>query len=243
VSGADERTAPPPALRIDTKPYERGTVPLRDTRFATFANTGDYDIADGSPRFDGSPYESLRLAFVRTQRDEVDAIECFGTLLWDIRFSDFQAEYDLARITWDEARHTEIGHKALGALGYDPFELACRLTSSTCRGDMEPLYALSEINRFGEVFVIKTINNMIDKAREKGDSLVAHTADFIRADERTHVRKGRYIIGTMTDMGAQELDEKTREAFAECLINLGAIERPEQALTLTREQLERFIGE
>ena len=48
-------------------------------------------------------------------RDEVDAIEAFGTFLWDIRFKDFQAEYDLARITWDEARHTEIGQSAQAA--------------------------------------------------------------------------------------------------------------------------------
>ena len=34
------------------------------------------------------------------------------------------------RITWDEARHTEIGHRALQAAGYDPFELRNRLTGS-----------------------------------------------------------------------------------------------------------------
>jgi len=39
------------------------------------------------------------------QRDEVDAIEAFGTFIWDIRFKDFDSEYNLARITWDEARH------------------------------------------------------------------------------------------------------------------------------------------
>ena len=181
--------------------------------------------------------------FMRTQRDEIDAIEAFGTLLWDVRFSDFEAEHHLARITWDEARHTEIGHMALSAAGYDPFELPCRLTSSTCRGPIEPLYAMSEINRFGEVFVIKTINRLIDEARERDDALLAHIGDFIRADERTHVRKGRHIIGTMTDMSSQELDQRTREAFADCLINLGAVNSPEEVLTLTREQLERFIGE
>ena len=34
-------------------------------------------------------YESLRLRFIRTQRDEIDAIEAFGTFIWDIRFKDF----------------------------------------------------------------------------------------------------------------------------------------------------------
>jgi hypothetical protein len=243
VTGSDERNAEPARQRCDDKPFERGVEPLRDSRFATFSNTGDYDVADGEFRFPGAPYDSMRLQFIRTQRDEVDAIEAFGTLLWDIRFTDFQAEYDLARITWDETRHTEIGHMALQAMGYEPFELANRLTGSICREMTEPLYAMSEINRFGEVFVIKTINKFIDEARENGDALLAHIGDFVRADERTHVRKGRYILGTMTDMSSQELDERTREAFAECLVNLGAIERPEDALRLTREQLERFIGE
>ena len=114
-------------------------------------------------------YENLRLRFLRTQRDEVDAIEAFGTFLWDIRFKDFQAEYDLARITWDEARHTEIGHRALLAAGYDPFELPNRLTGSTCRGPMEPAFAMAEINLFGEVGVLKTIGGLIDVAAERHD--------------------------------------------------------------------------
>ena len=243
VTGADDRTPEPAPLRCDATPFERGTVPMRDERFVTFSNTGDYDVADGEPRHPHQLYETVRMHFLRTQRDEIDAIEAFGTFIWDIRFTDFDAEYHLARITWDEARHTEIGHMALSAAGYDPFELPNRLTSSTCRGPMEPLYAMSEINRFGEVFVIKTINRFIDEARERDDAIMAHTADFIRADERTHVRKGRYILGTMTDMTSQELEMKTREVFAECLVNLGAIKTPEEALTLTREQLEKFIGE
>jgi hypothetical protein len=243
VSGADSRNDEPSPMRCDVTPFERGTVPLRDSRFTTFTNTGDYDIADGEPRYPGQFYETVRLHFIRTQRDEIDAIECFGTLLWDIRFTDFDAEHHLARIAWDEARHTEIGHMALAVAGYDPFELPNRLTSSTCRGPIEPLYAMSEINRFGEVFVIKTINKFIDEARARGDDLFVHIADFVRADERTHVRKGRHILGTMTDMGTQELEQKTREAFVDCLLNLGAISKPEEAYTLTREQLERFIGE
>ncbi len=183
------------------RPFERGTRPLRDERFVTFANTGDYDVADGEPRYPAGSYENLRLRFLRTQRDEVDAIEAFGTFLWDIRFRDFQAEYDLARITWDEARHTEIGHRALLAAGYDPFELPNRLTGSTCRGPMEPAFAMAEINLFGEVGVLKTIGGLIDVAADRHDELLLHAADFIRSDERTHVRKGRHIIRVMTDLG------------------------------------------
>ncbi|HEY3342107.1 MAG TPA: hypothetical protein VGK81_08820, partial [Anaerolineae bacterium] len=223
ATGADERATAPAPLRIDSKPYERATVPCRDSRFDTFHNTGDYNVADAPPRYEVGSYEDTRLRFVRTQRDEVDAIEAFGTFGWDIRFKDFQAEYELSRITWDEARHTEIGHKTLLAFGYDPYELPNRLTSSTCRGPMEPAYAMAEINLFGEVGVLKTINDLVDKAHARNDSLLLHISDYVRADERTHVRKGQHILHVMTDLGMQDLEFRTRELFTECMVNLGVV--------------------
>ena len=243
VTGLEVFTEPPASLRSAPAPFTRGTVPLRDPRFETFKNTGDYDVADGAARFEKDSYDSLRLRFIRTQRDEVDAIEAFGTFIWDIRFKDFQAEYDLARITWDEARHTEIGHRALQAAGYDPFELRNRLIGSTCRGPMDPAFAMAEINLFGEVGVLKTINGLIDTARERRDYLLTHIADFIRADERTHVRKGKGILKCMTSLGAQELELRTRELFTECLVSLGAVKSDMDVFTVSREDIEHLVGE
>jgi hypothetical protein len=243
VTGADPRGEAPAPLRTDSQPFVRGTVPIRDSRFATFKNTGDYDTADGSQRFPKDSYESLRLRFIRTQRDEVDAIEAFGTFIWDIRFKDFQAEYDLARITWDEARHTEIGHRALLACGYDPFELANRLTGSTCRGPMEPAFAMAEINLFGEVGVLKTISNLIDTAADRNDALLHHIADYIRSDERTHVRKGQGILKIMTALESKDLELRTRELFTECLISLGVVKKDMDVFTVTREDIEHLVGE
>lgn len=243
ITGAEERANPPAELRSAAKPYVRNTVPMRDSRFTTFHHTGDYNVADGKQRYEKDSYEDLRLRFIRTQRDEVDAIEAFGTFLWDIRFKDFKAEYDLARITWDEARHTEIGHRTLLACGYDPFELPNRLTGSTCRGPMEPAFAMAEINLFGEVGVLKTINALIDRARGENDTILAHAADFIRSDERTHVKKGQHIIGVMTDLGNQELELRTRELFTECLLSLGAITSDMDLFTVSREDLEHLVGE
>jgi len=243
ITGSDPRAEAPKPLRIDAQPYERGTVPRRDARFDTFHHTGDYEVADGAKRFDKDSYEALRLRFIRTQRDEVDAIEAFGTFVWDIRFKDFNAEYDLARITWDEARHTEIGHRAMLASGYDPFELRNRLTSSTCRGPMDPAFAMAEINLFGEVGVLKTINELIDTAASRNDELLRHISDYIRADERTHVRKGTRIIEVMTNLDAKALELRTRELFTECLVSLGAIKNDIDMKTLTREEIEHLVGE
>ena len=243
VTGSDARAEAPTPLRSASKPFERGTVPLRDVRFDTFKTTGDYDVADGQERFPKDSYEALRLRFIRTQRDEVDAIEAFGTFIWDIRFKNFQAEYDLARITWDEARHTEIGHRALLAAGYDPFELRNRLTGSTCRGPMDPAFAMAEINLFGEVGVLKTINQLIDAAANRNDELLRHISDFIRSDERTHVRKGGHIIKVMTDLEAKALELRTRELFTECLVSLGAVTKDMDVFTVSREDIERLVGE
>lgn len=243
VTGADPRGEKPTQLRCETKPFVRGTIPIRDQRFDTFKNTGDYDTADGQARFDKDSYEAIRLRFIRTQRDEVDAIEAFGTFIWDIRFKDFQSEYDLARITWDEARHTEIGHRALQAAGYDPFELRNRLTGSTCRGPMDPAFAMAEINLFGEVGVLKTINGLIQTAAEKQDALMLHIADYIRADERTHVRKGTKILKCMTTLNAQDLELRTRQLFTECLVSLGAIKSDMDVFTVSREDIEHLVGE
>lgn len=243
VTGSDPRREAPKPLRTDTKPFTRGTVPMRDVRFDTFKNTGDYDTADAQERYPKDSYESLRLRFIRTQRDEVDAIEAFGTFIWDIRFKDFDSEYNLARITWDEARHTEIGHRALLACGYDPFELRNRLTGSTCRGPMEPAFAMAEINLFGEVGVLKTINNLVDTAAERNDALLHHVSDFIRADERTHVRKGTGIIKVMSNLETKALELRTRELFTECLVSLGAFKRDMDVFTVSREDLEHLVGE
>ena len=243
VTGSNVGGEPPSPLRIDSKPFERGTVPLRDVRFDTFKNTGDYDTADEQQRFPKDSYESLRLRFIRTQRDEVDAIEAFGTFIWDIRFKDFQSEYNLARITWDEARHTEIGHKTMLTIGYDPYELPNRLTSSTCRGPMEPEFAMAEINLFGEIGVLKTIGSLIEEARSRDDAILAHISDYIRSDERTHVRKGQHILKVMTDLGMQDLELRTRELFTECLVTLGALPPGGSFGTLSREEIERYIGE
>jgi hypothetical protein len=243
VTGADERCDEPVEMRVDVKPYERGTYPMRDSRMLTFTNTGDYDKADGEPRFTQNTYEAIRMYFMRTQRDEVDAIEAFGTFLWDVRFLEFDTEYQLARITWDESRHTEIGHRALAASGYDPWELPNRLTSSVCRGPLEPEYGMAQINLFGEVAILKTISRFIEEADKRNDSMVAHIADFIRSDERTHVKKGQHILGVMSDMKLQDLELKTRELFTECLVTLGAIASEGDAFILSREDIEQLVGE
>jgi len=243
VTGSEGVAERPRVLRCEAKPYVRNTVPQRDSRFVTFQNCGDHNVFDGTPRYAHGSYELERLTFIRSQRDEVDAIEAFGTFLWDIANKGFDAEYALARITWDESRHTEMGHRSMLASGFDPFELPNRLTSSVCRGPMKAEFGMAEINLFGEVSVMKGIGGTIDRAREHGDTVLAHVADFIRSDERTHVRNGQKILKTMTTLDNPTLELRTREVFTECLIGLGVVKPGEPGFVISREDVERFIGE
>ncbi len=243
VTGSDPKAAAPRILRSVEKPYRRGEVPKRDSRFITFFNTGDHNSFDGTPRYPFDSYELERLTFIRAQRDEVDAIEAFGTFLYDIRYKNFDAEYALARITWDEARHTEIGHRAMLASGFDPFELPNRLTSSVCRGPMAAEFGMAEINLFGEVGVMKTIAGLMGRAQEHGDAVLTHIADFIRSDERTHVRNGQKILKAMTTLDNPTLELRTREEFTKCLLALGVIKDSREGFVISREDVERFIGE
>lgn len=111
---------------------------------------------------------------------------------------------------------------------------------------MDPLPAFVEINLFGEVSVLKNIGVWIGQAVEHHDALLMHAMDYVRADERTHVRKGRGVIKTMTDKTPKEIELATRKAFTACLLGLGAIESPQagdESFVLSREQIEHLVGE
>ena len=74
--------------------------------------------------------------------------------------------------------------------------------------------------------------------------MVAHIADFIRADERTHVKKGQGILKHMTDLSMQDLELKTRELFTECLAGLDdSVWKSGAIPLLTREEIEKLVGE
>jgi uncharacterized ferritin-like protein (DUF455 family) len=108
---------------------------------------------------------------------------------------------------------------------------------------MEPAFAMAEINLFGEVGVLKTINQLVDKARDENDTLLAHISDYIRSDERTHVKKGQHILRVMTDLKMQDLEERTRELFTECMVNLGIVNKDMDLFIVSREDIEHLIGE
>jgi hypothetical protein len=192
VTGKLPNVQRPTALRSEGKPpFERSIIATRDPRFKTFEHTYEYHVADqGKLQYD-TEFDETRLNLVRTQRDEMDAIETFGNALYEIKDVPFGFDYDMSRIIWDETRHTELGHKSLQSLGYDPFDLMNRLLGIKVRSKMPAVYSFAEINLFGEANIVQEVLRYSREAYAKGDELTGRVFDFVNADERTHLRSRR----------------------------------------------------
>jgi len=225
------------------KPFERSFVATRDPRFKTFEHTYDYQIADENQIEYETEFDKTRLSLVRTQRDEMDAIETFGNVLYEIRDVPFGFDFDLSRIIWDETRHTELGHKSLQALGYDPFDLLNRLLGIKVRSKLEAKYSFAEINLFGEANIVQECLRYAREAYEKGDDLTGRVFDYVNADERTHLTKGVHWLKHIfkTDV-VQEIEAQTKKAAIDRLLELGIINH-EVALTISHKELAKIIGE
>lgn len=244
ITGIAKKGPRPESLRSEGKPpFARSFVATRDPRFQTFDHTYEYQIADQDKIAYESEFDKTRLNLVRSQRDELDAIETFSNVLYEIHDVPFGFDYDIARIIWDETRHTELGHKAMEALGYDPFDLMNRLVGIKVRTNMPALYSFAEINLFGEANIVQEVLRYAREAYEKGDDLTGRMFDFVNADERTHLSKGMHWLKHIfqTD-SVQEIEKKTRKVAIDRLLELGIIDH-EVALTISHRELARIIGE
>ncbi|HYM20315.1 MAG TPA: hypothetical protein VEW28_04845 [Candidatus Kapabacteria bacterium] len=243
VSGKKERSVTPTNLRSAGKGiFERSFVATRDPRFTTFEHTYDYRKADeGKIEYD-SEYEEAQLDLIRSQRDELDAIETFSNVLYEIRDVPFGFDYDLARIIYDECRHTELGYKALIEKGFDPFDLANRLLGIKVRTKLPPEYSLAEINLFGEANIVQEVAKQ-SKAGYKKKDISGMLFDYVNADERTHIQKGtRWLTYLFKTDSITEIEQKTKEIAIERLLELGIIDH-EVALTISHKELAKIIGE
>lgn len=244
VSGKERRGPKPENLRSSgMQPFERSFIATRDARFHTFEHTYEYQVADEGKIEYESEFDKTRLNLVRTQRDEMDAIETFGNVLYEIRDVPFGFDYDLARIIWDETRHTELGHKTLEALGYDPFDLLNRLLGIKVRSKMSAMHSFAEINLFGEANIVQEVLRYSREAYERGDELSGRVFDYVNADERTHLAKGVHWLKHIFETNSvQEIEEQTKKAAIDRLLELGIINH-EVALTISHRELARIIGE
>ena len=244
ITGTLTKFVRPEKLRSEGKPtFERSFIATRDPRFGTFEHTYEYQVADDGTLEYENDFDKMRLNLVRTQRDELDAIETFGNVLYEIRDVPFGFDYDLARIIWDETRHTELGHKAMESLGHNPYDLLNRLLGIKVRTKMPAEYSLAEINLFGEANIVQECLRYAREAYDKGDDLTGRMFDFVNADERTHLAKGvRWLKHIFQTESVQEIEQKTKKQAVDRLIELGIIDH-DVALTISHRELAKIIGE
>jgi hypothetical protein len=206
--------------------YERPDACERDDRLPVFRHTRSYDGSD----FAAPPTDPLaldRLELLRVQRDELDAIETFANVLFDMHLP-CQEELFLARLVWDEARHAEMGQRQLARLGYDPFTIPCGVIGINVRSPLSPVVAMAQISIFGELNQLRTLQRMAARCASAGDACNARAFDFTHADELMHLRCGRAWLGAH----AADLDT-----------DLAGLEKMALAAALRRLREERVLGE
>ncbi len=228
----------------DQHPRFKRTVKCgRDPRFKTFHHSREYLKNDTLDESGSDPYERDRLELIRVQRDELDAIETFANVLFDLEDAPFDTLLSLARFVEDEARHAEAGHIALLELGFDPFSIPCSIIGINVRAPMPPTLAFAQINIFGELNIVSRLRDLSRRAEARGDVRFARMFDFIHADELSHVRHGRKLLKSMAPDGdVDTLQEEARKLACRRLAEEGVVGE-DYALSLERKQFFDIMGE
>lgn len=231
-----------PASATNLRPREA----RRDPRLKVFSHSRNYSLDDLPGLVTGDQQRVMRLMDTfRTQRDELDAIETFANVLFDLRGKDFEFELFLARLVSDEARHSEMGQQWLSRAGYDPFEVPCSTIGIDVRTTMQPYTAFAQINIFGELQQVASLRRFSLEAKLSGDEFSANALDFTNADELMHVKVGREWVKSIARWQSTSFDSVQETARLEAidrLHELGVIDEDYKS-TITVKEMAAIIGE
>jgi len=151
---------------------------------------------------------------------ELQALEAAGRTLWDFPESPWEFKMNMARQCWDEARHVQIFEKLLdheeAEIGEFPENTF--LFDTSCHDD--PVLRVTGVNRCLEGLACDVFRSLVDHGKEVGDDLLAQAADYVLADELTHVRFGSDWAREFTRddparaARAKEFQRETERAFS-----------------------------
>ncbi|HVF75195.1 MAG TPA: DUF455 family protein [Acidimicrobiales bacterium] len=130
---------------------------------------------------------------------EIQALEGAGRTCYD--FEDdipFQLKLDMARQSWDEARHVEISVKLSEHMGTEigEFSEQTLLFEAACNSDA--VLRLTGVNRALEGLAIDVFNTMRDFGAATEDPVLHFCEDWMLADEVTHVKMGSDWLRRLT---------------------------------------------
>lgn len=163
----------------------------RDNRFVTFNHTRDYLEETSIEKKD--PTTDLLVAQLRTQRDELDAIETFARLAAASAIPP-EMLLELARVIADEARHSLIGELGLLKLGLNPFQIPIGTIGAELRGSMNPWEGLAQICLIGETGNLKNIGKGSSDAISLNNRVISESLQAVYYDERYHIAFGTKLL-------------------------------------------------
>lgn len=180
---------------------------------------------------------------------EFAGVDAFGRKVCE--WQDWPVPWELilamARQTWDEVRHAQLGIGLLesygGRVGEYPDTLAGgqaggREQQRAALGDdpADPVVSLSSVNVSLEGFALTLFKGVSELGRRIGDPLMAHCYDYNWADEVTHTAIGDWFIKRI----AQDQPDAERRAL---LVHARA-ERMRGMLSGEQaEEIRRFFAE
>lgn len=152
--------------------------------------------------------EGFRHKFHQLLYGEVETTDRMGKMLAECAELPWAMRLELAHQMWDEARHIEIVAKALedelGAeLGYGPWPLIWWWMQN----EEDPLRRIAVTNSWSEANLMQTLREWRDQARANGYTRIAELADYLQADELTHVKLATHWIRQLTADDPQRLAE------------------------------------
>ncbi len=139
---------------------------------------------------------------------EVETTDRMGKMLAEFPDLPWEMRMELAHQMWDEARHIEIVAKAVedelgGELGYGPWTLIWWWMQN----DPDPLRRLTVTNSWAEANLMHRLRQWREEAEKRGYTRIAELADYLQADERTHVRLATDWIRDLTKDNPGKRDE------------------------------------
>jgi hypothetical protein len=144
--------------------------------------------------------EGFRHKFHQLLYGEVETTDRMGKMLAEFPELPWEMRMELAHQMWDEARHIEIVAKAceeeLGAtLGYGPWPLAWWWMQN----EDDPLHRISVTNSWAEANLMSTLRQWREQAEKRGYTRIEELADYLQADELTHVKLATTWVRKLTE--------------------------------------------
>jgi uncharacterized ferritin-like protein (DUF455 family) len=159
------------------------------------------DVRDLPPCEPFTASEGRRFALHTLLNREYMAAEARGKMLADFPELPWLLRMDLARQTWDEARHAEILTRRLRemdvTIGSKPVYHSTAWTAEA--NEPDPVKRLAYTNRIGEPRLAGTMAAWREDAGSDGDTETARVLDYILGDEAVHVAYGDWVFKLVGD--------------------------------------------